>query len=193
MTRLAVLVSGTGSILESLLQQDVPVALVLADRPCRGLDVARQAGVPTTLVDRREFGYKGPGVTWDRTGFTTAVVTALREHGVGLAAMAGFMTILDKSIFEVFPQNILNTHPSLLPAFKGDNAVQDALDAGVKVTGCTIHYATADLDGGPIIVQREVEVLPGDTRETLHERIKKTEREIYPEVLKKLIQKEKYA
>ncbi|HEX7259472.1 MAG TPA: phosphoribosylglycinamide formyltransferase [Candidatus Saccharimonadia bacterium] len=187
MIKLAVLVSGTGSILEAMLQQEVPVALVVADRPCRGLELAEQAGIPTALIDRTAFGFSGPGSEWDRTGFTQAIIEKLKEQDIGLVAMAGFMTILDPVIFEAFPTRILNTHPSLLPAFKGDAAVQDALDAGASVTGCTIHYASADLDGGPIIVQREVEILPGDTRESLHERIKTMERTMYPEVVKKLL------
>ncbi len=187
MTKLAVLVSGTGSILESMLSHEVPIALVLADRPCRGIDIATQAGVATAIVDRKTYGYNGVGSTWDRVGFTGAVMAVLHKHTVDLIAMAGFMTILDAAMFEAFPNQILNTHPSLLPAFKGDNAVQDALDAGVSVTGCTIHYATADLDGGPIVLQREVKVLEGDTKETLHERIKVAERELFPEVVKKLL------
>ncbi len=190
MPKLAVLVSGTGSILEALLHQDVPVSLVVADRSCRGLEIASQAGVATKLVDRKLFGYNGSGSTWDRAGFTAAIKEALQEKAIDLIAMAGFMTILDQAIFAAYPNQILNTHPSLLPSFKGDNAVQDALDAGVSESGFTIHYATADLDGGPIIAQRSVPVLPGDTKESLHERIKVVERDQYPKVLKSLMQTE---
>ncbi len=163
---------------------------MLADRPCRALEVAEQAGVKAVMVDRKAFGYQGPGSTWDRAGFTKAVIAALQEHNISLVAMAGFMTILDANMFETYPNQILNTHPSLLPQFKGDNAVQDALDAGATATGCTIHYATADLDGGPILEQREVKVIPGDTKEELHERIKAVERELYPQVIKRLMAKD---
>jgi phosphoribosylglycinamide formyltransferase 1 len=187
MAKLAVLVSGTGSILKAMLDQHVPVTLVLADRPCPALDLAKLGGVATVLVDRNNFGYSGMGSAWDRKGFTEAVITALQQHDIGLVAMAGFMTILDASVFDSFPESILNTHPSLLPKFKGENAVQDALDAGVAITGCTIHYATSDLDGGPIIAQREIEVLPNDTKQTLHERIKTAERQLYPEILQKML------
>jgi phosphoribosylglycinamide formyltransferase 1 len=173
--------------LKAMLDQHVPVTLVLADRPCPALDLAKLGGVATVLVDRNNFGYSGMGSAWDRKGFTEAVITALQQHDIGLVAMAGFMTILDASVFDSFPESILNTHPSLLPKFKGENAVQDALDAGVAITGCTIHYATSDLDGGPIIAQREIEVLPNDTKQTLHERIKTAERQLYPEILQKML------
>ncbi len=187
MTNVAVLVSGAGSILESILAEDIPVALALADRPCRGLEIAEQAGVATALVDRKQFGFAGSASAWDRRGFTEKVIQTLHLHDIELVAMAGFMTIFDPVMFDTYGGKILNTHPSLLPAFKGENAVQDALDAGATITGCTIHYATADLDGGPIIAQREVQIQPNDTKESLHERIKQVERELYPEILANLL------
>src|SRR5204862_1111661 len=106
---------------------------------------------------------------------------------VGLVVMAGFGTVLDKPVHDAYPGQILNTHPALLPAFRGWHAVEEALAAGVKVTGCTVHVATLEVDDGPILAQEAVPVLPDDTVETLHERIKEVERRIYPEVLRALI------
>ena len=104
--------------------------------------------------------------------------------------MAGFGTILDQPIHDAYPDAVVNTHPSLLPAFKGWHAVEDALAAGVKVTGCTVHFATLEVDEGPILAQEAVPVLPDDTAETLHERIKNVERRLYPEVLRALLENE---
>jgi phosphoribosylglycinamide formyltransferase-1 len=102
--------------------------------------------------------------------------------------MAGFMRILDKPVFDAFPGRVLNTHPSLLPSFRGAHAVADALEAGVKVTGCTIHVAVPEVDAGPILAQEAVEVLAGDTVERLHERIKAVEHWLYPETIKRFME-----
>lgn len=101
--------------------------------------------------------------------------------------MAGFMTILSPSIFEDFPGRVINTHPSLLPSFKGAHAVTDAMRFGVKVTGCTVHVATAAVDDGPILAQRAVDIRPDDTEDTLHERIKSVEWQLYPQVLSDIL------
>ena len=119
--------------------------------------------------------------------FTHQVVDALQRHEVELVAMAGFMTILEKPIFDAFPGRVLNTHPSLLPSFRGAHPVEEALAAGVKVTGCTIHIAVPDVDAGPILAQEAVPVLADDTTDTLHERIKDVERRLYPQTIKELI------
>lgn len=182
---MAVLVSGSGTILEAALAAGVPVALVLADRPCRGLDVARASGVEAVLVDRRDWGGFGPG--FDRVAYTGAVTGSLVSHSVDLVAMAGFGTVLEASVHDAFPGRIVNTHPSLLPAFPGWHAVEEALGAGATVTGCTVHVATAELDSGPVLAQEEVPVLPGDTVETLHERIKAVERRLYPETIMRVL------
>lgn len=184
--RLAVLVSGSGTILEAILGADLPVVLVAADRPCRGLDVAERAGIPTELVDRKTFGGFGEG--FDREEYTAEIVRVLRAHAVDLVAMAGFGTILSQEIHDAYPHRILNTHPALLPAFPGWHAVSDALEAGVGTTGCTVHLATLETDSGPILAQEEVPVMPGDTVESLHERIKQTERRLYPATLKRVVQ-----
>jgi phosphoribosylglycinamide formyltransferase 1 len=183
--RVAVLVSGTGSILDAMLGDAVPVALVLADRPCRALEVATGAGVDAELVDRQAYG--GFGGAFDRWGFTRRVTEVLAAHDVDLIAMAGFGTVLARPMFDAFPGRILNTHPALLPAFPGWHAVEEALAAGVGVTGCTVHLATVETDAGPVLAQEEVPVLAGDTVQTLHERIKQVERRLYPATVKTMI------
>lgn len=179
------LVSGTGTILEALLDEGIPVAVVLADRPCRGLEVAAAAGVASELVDRRDDG--GFGAGFDRARYTVRVVDALQRHRVDLVAMAGFGTVLGQPIHDAYPMRVLNTHPALLPSFPGWHAVEDALAAGVDVTGCTVHYATLAMDAGPVIAQQEVPVLPGDTVDSLHERIKEVERRLYPAAIRTVL------
>lgn len=176
------LASGTGTILRALLHADLPIVVVLVDRPCGATEIARAAGVAVEVVERRSFGKD-----FDRVAYTHDVVDALGRHEVDLIAMAGFGTILEKPIHDAFPDRIVNTHPALLPAFKGWHAVDDALAAGVKVTGWTAHIARLEVDDGPILAQEPVRVLEGDTVETLHERIKDVERHKYPEVLRELI------
>lgn len=174
--------SGSGTILEAILAAGVPVVVVVVDRPCPAIEVAARAGVACEVVARRSFG-----ADFDRLAYTEEVVDALEHHGVDLIAMAGFGTILEKPIHDRYPRSIVNTHPALLPAFKGWNAVPAALDAGVKITGMTVHYATLEVDDGPILAQEAVDVHPDDTVETLHERIKEVERRLYPEVLLALV------
>ncbi len=175
--RIGVLASGSGTNLEAILAARVPVVVVVVDRACRATEVAAAHGVPFELVPRRP----------DRVEFTHAIVDALERHGVELVAMAGFMTILEKPIFDAFPGRVLNTHPSLLPSFRGAHAVAEALAAGVKVTGCTIHVATLEVDSGPILAQEAVPVLPGDTVADLHERIKAVEHRLYPEAIRAFV------
>jgi phosphoribosylglycinamide formyltransferase-1 len=179
MPRLAVLVSGSGTLLEAMLEAGTPVALVASDRPCRGLDIAQAAGVATMLCDRRDFG--GFAASFDREAFSAALAADLA--GCDLIAMAGFGTVLAAPFHDAFPGRVLNTHPSLLPAFKGWHAVRDALEAGVSETGCTVHVATEALDDGPILAQEVVPVYPDDTEATLHERIKQVERVLFPRVI----------
>jgi phosphoribosylglycinamide formyltransferase-1 len=177
-----VLASGSGTNLEAILEADIPVVVVVVDRACRALEVAEQAGVPAQLVERRSYGKD-----FDRVAYTEEVVDVLQAQRVDLVAMAGFGTILDKPIHDAFAGRILNTHPALLPAFRGWHAVEDALAAGVKVTGCTVHVATLEVDDGPILAQEPVPVLPDDTVESLHERIKIVERRLYPDTIAKVI------
>ncbi len=169
------LASGGGSNLAAILDAGLPVVVVVVDRPCGATGVAESADVPVETVTRGA----------DRTEFTHRIVDALQAHGAELVAMAGFMTILEKPIFDAFPNGVLNTHPSLLPAFRGAHAVGEALAAGVKVTGCTIHVATPEVDSGPILAQEAVPVLPDDTVESLHERIKEVEHRLYPDTIRR--------
>lgn len=176
------LVSGSGTNLQAMLDADLPIVLVLADRACGALGIAEAADVPAVLVERTDFSKR-----FDRVAYTHDVVDVLRAHDVDLIAMAGFGTILEKPVHDAFPDRVVNTHPALLPAFKGWHAVEETLAAGVKVTGVTVHLARLDVDDGPILAQEPVRVLPGDTVEALHERIKETERRLYPAVLRQLV------
>jgi phosphoribosylglycinamide formyltransferase-1 len=176
--RIAVLASGSGTLLEAILAEQLPVVVVVTDRHCRALDVAGGHGVPAELVERTEWG-----AGFDRGAYTERVVKVLQSHDVDLVAMAGFGTVVP-AIVDAFPGRVLNTHPALLPAFKGWHAVRDALAAGVKVTGTTIHVATAEVDAGPILAQRAVDVYDDDTEDTLHERIKQVERQLYPATIR---------
>jgi phosphoribosylglycinamide formyltransferase-1 len=179
--RLCVLVSGSGTILEAMVRAGLDVALVASDRRCRGLEVAFGAGIETLLVSREDFGGFAP--TFDREGFTDELTNALTSRDIDLVAMAGFGTIVTDAFHLAYPGRVLNTHPSLLPAFKGWHAVAQALESGVTQTGCTVHIATEALDDGPILAQRTVAIEPEDTEATLHERIKLVERELYPLVV----------
>jgi phosphoribosylglycinamide formyltransferase 1 len=179
--RIGVLASGSGTILRAMLGQQLPIAVVLVDRDCGAVAIAAEGGLPVEIVERTSFG-----ADFDRVAYTHEVVDALARHRVDLVAMAGFGTILEKPIHDAYPDRIVNTHPALLPAFKGWHAVRDALDAGVKVTGCTVHVARLEVDDGPILAQEAVPVLAGDTVDTLHERIKEVERRLYPQVLRAL-------
>ncbi len=179
------LASGSGTILEAIVAAGLPVRMVLVDRPCRARDVADRSSIPCVLIDRADYGGFGPG--FDRDGFTKAVSVALEQGSVDVVVMAGFGTVLTEPVHRAFPARILNTHPALLPAFPGWNAVADALAAGVTVTGTTVHIATVEMDAGPILARAEVPVLPGDTEDTLHERIKSVERTLYPETIRRFV------
>ena len=177
-----VLVSGTGTILHAIVDAGIPVELVVADRPCPGLGVAERAGIAAALIERDRFD-----AGFDRTAYSVRLVDVLIGHGIDLVAMAGFGTILAEPVHDAFSGRIINTHPALLPAFKGWHAVRDALAYGVKVTGCTVHVAGLDVDTGPILAQEVVPVLDGDTESALQERIKEVERRIYPAVLRRIL------
>jgi phosphoribosylglycinamide formyltransferase 1 len=179
------LVSGSGTILEAILDAGIDVALVASDRDCRGLKVASAAGVASLLVDRGTFGGFGPG--FDRAGYSAALAQLLLGHDIDLIAMAGFGTVVTDDLHRHFAGRVLNTHPSLLPDFKGWHAVRDALASGATTTGCTVHVATEALDDGPILAQVAVAIAPDDDESTLHERIKSVERTLYPDVLTKVL------
>ncbi|HTM83314.1 MAG TPA: phosphoribosylglycinamide formyltransferase [Mycobacterium sp.] len=178
--RLVVLASGTGSLLASLLAaavDDFPARVVAVgtDRDCAALGIAAAAGVPTYTVRL--------GDQPDRPAWDAAMTAATAEHRPDLVVSAGFMKILGQQFLSRFPGRVVNTHPALLPAFPGAHAVPEALAYGVRVTGCTVHLVDAGMDTGPILAQQAVEVLDGDTEETLHERIKVIERGLLVDVL----------
>ena len=189
MKRLAVFVSGTGTLLEAMIKDGLSITLVLADRKCRGIEIAEEAGIPTIIVSREKYAFNSQNYPFRRDEFTREITERLLRNDIGVVAMAGFMTVLESSIFEFFRGKILNSHPSLLPMFKGKHAVRDALTFGVKVTGTTIHIATEELDNGPILAQESVPVLEGDTVDILWERIKSVERVLYTKTLRDFITK----
>ncbi len=174
--------SGTGTILHAILEAEIPVSVVIADRPCAGLAIAEAAGIATELVARDHFDGR-----FDREAYSARLAGTLAAHQVELVAMAGFGTILAEPFHEAFGGRVLNTHPALLPSFKGWHAVRDALAYGVKVTGCTVHVAGLSVDTGPILAQEAVVVRPDDTEASLQERIKEVERRIYPAVLRQIV------
>lgn len=177
--RLGVLASGTGTLLEALVADGLDVVLVVVDRPCRAVEVAQAADVPVAHVLRDDFGE-----AFDRGAYTDRVVDALREADVDLVAIAGFGTVLSPPFVDAYEGRVLNTHPSLLPAFPGWKAVEAALEAGAEVTGCTVHVVTAEVDAGPVLAQETVPIEPGDSAESLHERIKVVERKLYPATIR---------
>ena len=175
---LAVLVSGTGSILDAMIEAGLPVDLVVSDRPCTAVTRAAGHDVEAIVVHRSSFGDD-----FDRDGYSALLAGRLSERSVTLVAMAGFGTVLSRPFYDGFAGRVLNTHPALLPAFPGWHGVRDALAAGVDVTGCTVHQATLEVDAGPILAQEEVKVRPDDDETSLQERIKVVERRLYVDTL----------
>ncbi len=180
--RTAILISGRGSNMASLLeaaqQPDFParIALVLSNRPdAGGIEKAAQAGIPTRIVDHRAFS--------GREAFEEAMDGALREAGIELVCLAGFMRVLTPWFVARWEGRMLNIHPSLLPLFKGTHTHRQALEAGVRVHGCTVHFVVPELDSGPIIAQACVPVEPGDTEADLAARVLVEEHRIYPQAL----------
>ena len=153
---------------------------MVSDKPGAGaLDRAEQAGIATEVVAWSDFG--------SRAEFSAAVADLVDGSGAKGVVLAGFMRILSPSFIDRFPMRIVNVHPSLLPAFPGPHAVEDALDYGVAVTGVTVHFVDEKVDHGPIITQRPVPVRPGDDVETLHSRIQVEEHDLYPRVVRSFV------
>jgi phosphoribosylglycinamide formyltransferase-1 len=181
--RVGILISGRGSNMAALIEAarapDFPaeIALVISNRPdAAGIERARAAGVETRVIDHK--GYAS------REAFDAAVDAALLQAGVELVCHAGFMRIQSEAFAARWLGRQLNIHPSLLPAFKGLRPQQQALDAGVRIAGCTVHFVTPELDSGPIVAQAAVPVLEGDTAETLAARILTAEHTLYPLALR---------
>lgn len=181
MPRLAVLVSGEGTLLEAIRCYPLKIDLVIADRECPAFHMALKACIPAHLIPCAAYA---PLTDESRDRFSRDVAQVLYGYGRGdVAAMAGFRTVLSHAFFVRFHGTLLNVHPSLLPDFRGLDAVGQALDAGVKETGCTVHVATETVDHGRILVRERVKVWPGDNAERLHARIKAVERVVYPQAI----------
>jgi phosphoribosylglycinamide formyltransferase-1 len=183
--RVGVLVSGQGSNLQALIQAakdplyPARVVMVCANRDCAALEVAKKGGVTRQLFRLADYP--------DRKARDHAMVKTLRLHSVELVVCAGYDAILERTFTTEFAGRVINIHPSLLPEFAGTmDAVSMALEAGVNETGCTVHVVTEDVDQGPILAQRRVEVRPGDTVESLRERIQAEEHSLLPVVVRQL-------
>jgi phosphoribosylglycinamide formyltransferase-1 len=180
--RLGILLSGRGSNFEAIANNidagrlEAEIAVVISNRPeARGLEIARQRGLNAVCI---------PSKGLDREVYDRMVVAELRKHQVDLVCLAGFMRLLSAYFVREFPMAILNIHPGLLPSFPGLDAQHQALEHGVKISGCTVHFVDEFLDHGPIIVQRAVPVLEDDTVETLSARILVEEHQAYTEAIR---------
>ncbi|MDQ0029719.1 phosphoribosylglycinamide formyltransferase [Arthrobacter bambusae] len=183
--RIVVLVSGTGSNLQAVIdavkagELDVEIVAVGADRPgTYGVERSAAAGLATFVVDFKDYA--------DRADWNAALTKAVASYDPDVVVSSGFMRIVSPEFIDAFGGKYLNTHPALLPAFPGAHGVRDAMAYGVKVTGCTVHWADAGVDTGPIIAQEAVEIAPDDTEDTLHERIKVVERRLLVRTLAEL-------
>ena len=184
--RLGVLISGRGSNLQALIDAidsgklSATIAVVISNRQdAGGLERARAAGIEAIVISHRDFG--------SRDDYDRALARELRARDVGVVCLAGFMRLVGSELIDAFPSRILNIHPSLLPAFPGRDAQKQAIEHGVRVSGVTVHLVTAELDGGPIVIQRAVPVMPGDTAESLAERILEEEHRAYPEAVQMML------
>lgn len=178
--RVGVLASGTGSLLQAILDaqdETYQVVVVVSDRAgVECLARAERAGVPAVVVDFKSFE--------SRDAFSEAVARVEVKNDVELSVNAGFMRILTKPFFDTLNRPAMNSHPALLPAFAGAHGIREALEWGAKVTGTTIHFVELEVDRGPIILQEAIPIEPDDTEETLHERVKVIERRLYPEAIR---------
>ena len=182
MSRLSVLLSGRGSNFEAIADSveagrlDAEIAIVISNSPrAKGLERARQRGLRAVCI---------PSKAMEREAYDRLVVAELREAQVDLVCLAGFMRLLSAYFVQEFPQRILNIHPSLLPSFPGLEAQAQALEHGVKYTGCTVHFVDERLDAGPILIQKAVPVLDSDTEESLAARILEQEHVAYTEAIR---------
>lgn len=183
--KIGVLLSGSGTNLQAIIDAvaaeglPVDIVAVVSSRPdAYGIERARAAGIPVTVLNRDVYA--------DPAAADELIARTLREAGAEYVVMAGYMRKLTPVMLDTFPDRVLNLHPALLPSFKGAHAIDDAWAAGVKVTGVTVHFANEEYDKGPIIAQQPVEVREDDTRESLEERIHAVEHKIYPAVLRAL-------
>lgn len=183
MKSLVILVSGRGSNMEALLHAQLPgrIAAVISNRPdAVGLKTAAELGIPTAALDHKAFP--------DRTAFDTALKNEIERHAPDLVVLAGFMRVLGEEFVRHFEGRLINIHPSLLPSFPGLHTHRRALEAGVKLHGCTVHFVTPALDHGPIIIQAGVPVLAGDDETRLANRVLEQEHRIYPQAVRWFLQ-----
>lgn len=179
--KIGVLLSGSGTNLQAIIDAIVEglptdIVLVVSSRPdAYGIERARAAGIPTLVMNREKYA--------DVLAADAQIVEALQEAGAEYVVMAGYMRKVTSVMLDAFPNRVLNLHPALLPSFKGAHAIADAFNAGVKVTGVTVHFANADYDKGPIVAQRAVPVAESDTLDTLEAKIHDMEHVLYPEVI----------
>ena len=174
---ISVLVSGEGTNLQALLEEGLPVVAVASNNTkAKALDRAVRAGIEAGAFPTVEFA--------SRERRDEELAEWLADRGVELVVLAGYMQLLRTPFLERFPGRILNVHPSLLPAFPGSHAIEDALAHGVKVTGATVHFVDEGIDTGPIVLQEAVEVREGDTAETLHTRIQEVEHRLLPKAVR---------
>ena len=179
--KIGVLLSGSGTNLQAIIDAIVEglptdIVLVVSSRPdAYGIERARAAGIPTLVMNREKYA--------DVLAADAQIVEALQEAGAEYVVMAGYMRKVTSVMLDAFPNRVLNLHPALLPSFKGAHAIADAFNAGVKVTGVTVHFANADYDKGPIVVQRAITVAENDTLDTLEAKIHDVEHVLYPEVI----------
>ena len=179
MKSLVILISGRGSNMRALLEANLPVriAAVLSNKPgAPGLEIARSRGYETIVLDQRSYP--------DREAFDQRLAETIDAYAPDLVVLAGFMRLLGDNFVNRYKGRLINIHPSLLPAFPGLHPHRQALKEGVKVHGCTVHFVTAETDRGPIIIQAAVQVMPGDTEETLAARVLQQEHRIYPEAVR---------
>lgn len=183
--KVGVLISGSGSNLQAIIDAveegslNIQIVEVISSRPeAYGLQRAKKAGIPTCSLNKEIF--EDPGAA------NEIIASELKQAGAEYVVMAGYMRKVTDAILLSFPDRVLNLHPALLPSFKGGHAIEDAFNAGVKVTGVTVHFANAEYDKGPIIAQQAVEIAEEDTLEMLEEKIHAVEHELYPEVLRLL-------
>jgi phosphoribosylglycinamide formyltransferase-1 len=179
---IVVLASGTGTLFEALLDSELGTSVVglVSDQPgARAVEVARSRGIPVRTIPLSDFDSRE---LWEGELFRQ-----VKELNPDLIVAAGFMRILSPVFVSEFPEQIVNSHPSLLPQFPGAHAVRDAIEAGVTVTGCTVHFIDEGVDTGKIISQEQVAVLPGESEEQLHERIKTVERTLLPQSVERLL------
>lgn len=182
MKRIAFLVSGSGTNMCNLVQRikaggiRAEAAIVISSKPgVKALEKAAALGVKTAVIDHKVYA--------DRTAFDKALGDCIEKHKADLVVLAGFMRVLTEGFVKKYYGRLINIHPALLPAFPGAHAIKDAWDAKVRETGVTVHFVDTGVDTGPVILQRKVPVLPGDTLETLEARIHGLEYELYPEAL----------